>query len=50
MELTGRPGIRVVDLSVEAMALPIAGPSISFYDAAAFAKSVGAKMVIPVHC
>lgn len=34
---------------IETLALPIAGPSISFYHAAKFADSLGTKKVIPMH-
>lgn len=42
-------GIETTGVNIDSMALPIAGPSISFYHAAQFAISLGAKKVIPVH-
>lgn len=38
-----------IDLSVETLALPIAGPSISFRDAYVFTERVGADAVVPMH-
>lgn len=38
-----------IDLRVDDLALPIAGPSISFRDAYRFAERTGARRVIPVH-
>jgi L-ascorbate metabolism protein UlaG (beta-lactamase superfamily) len=38
-----------IDLRVDVLALPIAGPSISFRDAYAFAERSGASAVIPMH-
>lgn len=42
-------GIKTEGLEIEALALPIAGPSISLYHAAEFARSLGAKKIIPMH-
>ena len=42
-------GIETEALEVASMALPIAGPSISLYRAAMFARQLGAKKVIPMH-
>jgi L-ascorbate metabolism protein UlaG (beta-lactamase superfamily) len=42
-------GVETEDVHVDHVALPIAGPSISFYEAFKFAKSVGAKKIIPIH-
>jgi L-ascorbate metabolism protein UlaG (beta-lactamase superfamily) len=42
-------GIALDGLRVDALALPIAGPSISFRDAYRFVEEVGAKRAVPVH-
>ncbi len=42
-------GIELPGLKVDALAVPIAGPSISFRDAYRFAASVGAHTVVPMH-
>lgn len=42
-------GIELEGLKVDNLALPIAGPSIAFYHALSFAKSLQAKVVIPMH-
>lgn len=42
-------GFEVEGLRGDNMALPIAGPSISFRTAVKFAESVGAKRVVPIH-
>jgi L-ascorbate metabolism protein UlaG (beta-lactamase superfamily) len=38
-----------IDLRADVLAVPIAGPSISFRDAYAFAERTGADTVIPIH-
>lgn len=42
-------GIAIDGVRVDGLALPIAGPSISFRDAYLLAESVGARTVIPIH-
>ncbi|MBW3538049.1 MBL fold metallo-hydrolase [Candidatus Parcubacteria bacterium] len=42
-------GVETEGVQVDHLALPIAGPSVSFYHAAKFAKSLGAQKVIPIH-
>lgn len=42
-------GVEKQGLQVQNLAVPIAGPSISALTAATFARSVGAKKVIPIH-
>lgn len=42
-------GISIEGVRVELLALPIAGPSISFRDAYVFAQQVGAETVVPIH-
>jgi L-ascorbate metabolism protein UlaG (beta-lactamase superfamily) len=42
-------GIALDGLRVDALALPIAGPSISFRDAYRFVEQCGAKRAVPVH-
>ncbi len=42
-------GIELRGLRVDALAVPIAGPSISFRDAYRFLESVGAKTALPIH-
>ncbi len=42
-------GIEIADLSVDTLAAPIAGPSVSLYSAVLLARQVGAKTVIPMH-
>lgn len=42
-------GIELPGLSIDALAVPIAGPSISFRDAYRFVESVGAKIALPIH-
>lgn len=42
-------GIRLPGLTANTLAVPIAGPSISFRDAYRFVESVGAKTAIPMH-
>ncbi|MFN2555495.1 MAG: MBL fold metallo-hydrolase [Nitriliruptorales bacterium] len=42
-------GIELSGLTVDALAVPIAGPSISFRDAYRFIESVGAKTALPIH-
>lgn len=42
-------GIETKGVKADHLALPIAGPSISFYNASRFAKGVGAKKIIPIH-
>jgi L-ascorbate metabolism protein UlaG (beta-lactamase superfamily) len=42
-------GINLPGLSVDILAAPIAGPSISFRDAYAFTKQTGAGTVVPIH-
>lgn len=42
-------GIKIDNLQVPDLALPIAGPDISFTGAIAFVKSLGARCVIPIH-
>lgn len=42
-------GIDTEGVSVENAAIPIAGPSISMYDAAQFVLKLGVKKVIPIH-
>ena len=42
-------GIAIDGVRVDALALPVAGPSISFRDAYRFVEQVGAKRAIPVH-
>lgn len=42
-------GIELAQLQARLLALPIAGPSISFRDAYVFAEQVGASVVVPIH-
>lgn len=42
-------GIELKELKARLLALPIAGPSISFRSAYLFAEKVGASVVIPIH-
>ncbi len=42
-------GIETTGLTIDHLVLPIAGPSISLYHAAKFAKSLGATKIIPMH-
>jgi L-ascorbate metabolism protein UlaG (beta-lactamase superfamily) len=42
-------GIDAGGLRVDTLAVPIAGPSISFRDAYVFVQSVGARRAIPIH-
>lgn len=42
-------GIAIEGLTVDTLALPIAGPSISFRDAYVFTQQVGAQLVLPIH-
>lgn len=42
-------GIEIADLTVDTLAAPIAGPSVSLYSAVLLARQVGAKTVIPIH-
>jgi L-ascorbate metabolism protein UlaG (beta-lactamase superfamily) len=42
-------GINLAGLSAELLALPIAGPSISFREAYAFVQQTGARTVVPIH-
>ncbi len=42
-------GIELQDLTIDALAVPIAGPSISFRDAYRFVESVDAKTALPIH-
>lgn len=42
-------GIAIDNLSVEKVAVPIAGPDISPKDVASFIKQIGCKIVIPIH-
>jgi L-ascorbate metabolism protein UlaG (beta-lactamase superfamily) len=42
-------GMDLADLRARLLALPIAGPSISFRDAHVFAERVGASVVVPMH-
>ena len=41
--------VELPGLQVRALAVPIAGPSISFREAYAFVQAVGAERVIPIH-
>jgi L-ascorbate metabolism protein UlaG (beta-lactamase superfamily) len=42
-------GFRVDGLTVETLAVPIAGPSMSFRDAYRFVQQVGARRAVPIH-
>lgn len=42
-------GIELAGLEVDHLALPIAGPSVSFRDAYKFTESTGANVVLPIH-
>lgn len=42
-------GIELAQLQARVLALPIAGPSISFRNAYMFAEQVGASVVVPIH-
>lgn len=42
-------GIKLEDLQVDNLALPIQGPDVSFRDANDFARAAEAKLVIPIH-
>lgn len=42
-------GVVTTGVTVDGLALPIAGPDISFVDAVDFAKQVQAKKIIPMH-
>ncbi len=42
-------GIAIEDLTVENLAAPIAGPSVSLYSAVQLARQVQAKTIIPMH-
>lgn len=42
-------GIELAQLQTRILALPIAGPSISFRNAYVFAEQVGAAVVVPIH-
>ena len=42
-------GIALAGLRVDVLALPIAGPSVSFHDAYRFTQQTGAATVVPIH-
>jgi L-ascorbate metabolism protein UlaG (beta-lactamase superfamily) len=42
-------GVEISDIQVDNLAAPLAGPSISMRDTVTLIKSVGAKLVIPMH-
>jgi L-ascorbate metabolism protein UlaG (beta-lactamase superfamily) len=42
-------GIAIEDLSVDVLAVPVAGPSVSLHTAANFIRQVGAQTAIPIH-
>ncbi|MDZ7786123.1 MAG: MBL fold metallo-hydrolase [Candidatus Saccharibacteria bacterium] len=42
-------GTSIDNLQVESLAAPVAGPSVSLFDAVKFARQVGAMNVIPIH-
>lgn len=42
-------GMRLDGLTIELLAVPIAGPSISLHDAYAFVSDTGARTAVPIH-